>query len=108
MNTKTLDWMTVTLRDDRYFNEGTTLRGYYNKDFKFGNIYYARIQMDMLQVRVMLEGVDKFDRTINLYGNFTTDIIYASIPYFLESWDIIERRLLTEKTGHYLSSRCQI
>lgn len=101
-NFNTLPWMTVTMRDDRHFGIGTTIMGYGDRSFKFGNIYHAKIQLYILQARVMIEDTEKFDRVIKFYKQFTTDLLYQSLPSFLESWSVIERRILIEKKGHYI------
>ena len=104
-NNKTSHWMTVTLRDDQGFS--VPIESHRSQSFSFGNIYNARLRIDrdnnfILGICVMLEEQKNFDRITRLYKQFSVDLLYPNVQAFLNNWDIIDRRVLIEKTGHYL------
>ena len=107
-STEISKWITVTLRDDQNLDHiAIESRSHSNKSFTLGKIYNARLKMYkdnnfISGLFVMLEEPEKFDRIIRLYKQFSVDLSYPSVQSFLASWNIIDRHVLIEKTGHCL------
>lgn len=102
----TLPWLTVTMRDDRSFSKTISMPGHNNRGFIVEQVYNALIKIDEYEGRIgwvyiMLEDANCHYIT-KKYKQFRTDLIYPTVWSFLESWNVIDRRVLVEKIGFYI------